>query len=245
VEKNVVIKIRGNKEQPLIAIIGATVPTKEYDRHFGMEVGYLIRQHISPLNGTLFTGGVNGVGVDVYTGVMQYCVDELRRDRTGKKMPDDRFFVLVPSHEYIPCGKGFGLLEPKYQCVPFEVPEAYHALGAISERKSLDIVTAGDDLAERRQYLAHLADVLVAVNGTDGTLDEALIALQNGKPVITLSYSGGAALSLQTIKISPRAIKFSQNITRQFGDSIRDIDTGLIYIASNTAEMIRHLNFLL
>lgn len=244
-EKNLVYKIRENKEQPLIAIIGATVPTREYERRFGVEVGFLLRQHIESRRGTLFTGGVSGVGVDVYAGIMQYCVDELRKQQINKKMPDDRFFVLVPGNDCITFRKDLNLKEPEYESVPFEVPEAYHALGLISERRKLDVVAAGNDLGERRAYLSQVADILIAVNGGMGTLDEALNAIENGKSVIALSYSGGAASMLHSIKDPSKVKKFKPKDIVSISRIRQDVNPNLIYVASDTQEMIQHLNSLL
>lgn len=237
-EKNIVEEIRNDKQQPLIAVIGATFPTNEYKRDRGIEVGYLLRKYIDKREGTLFTGGVNGIGVDVYTGIIKYCVDYLKENRT---MPDDRFFVLTPMYAYIPPTSKLSLEKKEY----FEPPETYYALGAISKRESLEIVTAGEDLAERRNYLSKLADVLITINGGSGTFDEALGAIQNKKPVITMSYSGGAAFLLGEMKNPSQDVyTFDKGIMKILGDA-GDIDTDLIYVASNTAEMIKHLDSLL
>ncbi|MDE1823074.1 MAG: LOG family protein [Candidatus Micrarchaeota archaeon] len=226
----IVEKIRSEKQQPLIAVVGAQFPNKDYDRNTGIETGYLLRKHIGSRPGTLFTGGVEGVGVDIYTGVIRRCVDELR-ESARKTMPDDRFFVLLPK---------FGSIK---SMIPFEIPEAYNALGSLSKRNSIDVVFSGDHLAERREYLANVADILIVVNGGVGTIDEAVIALQNKKPVITLSYSGGAALMLSAQTRHSRFMPFATHAL-PFGEMISDDSRNLIFTASNAAEMLLHLDSL-
>jgi SLOG cluster4 family len=239
--KELAANIRESKQQPLIAIIGATVPTEGYGRGIGVEVGHLLRKHIEPRKGTLFTGGVDGVGVDAYIGVMKYCVDSLKSS-PEKKISDDRFFVLVPEFDYVPVSRD--LFEGGgYRIVPFEVPKAYRTLGAFSARGELDVVIAGKDMEERRDYLARVADVVIVVNGGSGTLDEAVTALLNDKPVIALACSGGTASILSAMKDSPYATTdMPQEIPS--ADHIKRINTSLIYVAPNTSEILRRLDAL-
>ena len=238
-------RIRVEKEQPLIAVIGATLPTEEYKKEMGMGAGYALRKYIDNRRGTLFTGGVDGVGVDVYTGIMRYCIDKLESCRFLRKMPDDRFFVLVPAFDHIRVEQDSSPSESRYIIVRFEVPEAYRALGVISEGGKLNVVTAGSDMEERRNYLAEIADVLITINGGMGTLDEAITANKNRKPVITLSYSGGAASLLHSIKdpsyvplVKPKEVQLISRMGRY-------VNPDLIHVASDTQEMIRHLDLLL
>ena len=48
-------------------------------------------------------------------------------------------------------------------------------------RKGLQKI--GKDMEERREYLANLSDYLIVVNGGNGTLEEALIALKLNKKI--------------------------------------------------------------
>ena len=239
--KELVADIRESKQQPLIAIIGATVPTEGYGRGIGIEVGHLLRKHIEPRNGTIFTGGVDGVGIDAYIGVMKYCIDSLK-NTPGKKISEDRFFVLVPEFDYIPMSQD--LFEGGgYRIVPFEVPKAYRTLGAFSARGELDVVIAGKDMEERRDYLVRVADVVIVINGGPGTLNEAVNALRNDKPVIALACSGGTASILSSVKDSfCAATNMPQGIPST--SSIKKINTDLIYVASSTSDILRHMKAL-
>ncbi|MDD5513070.1 MAG: hypothetical protein PHD09_04830, partial [Candidatus Omnitrophica bacterium] len=76
-----------------VGIIGAAAPTKEYSSNSGVELGRKLSNYLGD-NGFVFTGGVSGVGVDVYRGVVD----------TGKGK-NDRFFILLP--EEIPPAKEY------------------------------------------------------------------------------------------------------------------------------------------
>ena len=67
-----------------IGIIGATAPTREYAHEIGIELGKKLRAYLAN-QGYVFTGGVPGVGEDVYQGIV-----------SESKGGDDRFFVLLP-----------------------------------------------------------------------------------------------------------------------------------------------------
>lgn len=92
-------------ETPKIVVVGATAPTISYERADGIDVGYAIRKFLEGRKGSVFTGGVDGIGSDVYAGVLKYCIAE--QTRTGKPV-DDRFFVVIPDTvEYF---KSYGAL---------------------------------------------------------------------------------------------------------------------------------------
>ena len=55
-------------------------------------------------------------------------------------------------------------------------------------------------MEERRSYLGAVADLLVLINGSVGTIDEALKGLFLGKQVICLQNSGGASDVLSRFK---------------------------------------------
>ncbi len=67
-----------------IGVIGATIPARGYSQKIGMELGRRLRRFVGE-GGFVFTGGVAGVGVDVYRGALE--------ESQGK---DDRFFALLP-----------------------------------------------------------------------------------------------------------------------------------------------------
>src|SRR3989344_4806210 len=86
-------EIRTKHEKPIIGIIGATSPLRDYTKEMGIELGYKLRGFLEGKQGSLFTGGVPGVGADVYEGISKYCEENNL---------EDRFFVLVPEDEFVP-----------------------------------------------------------------------------------------------------------------------------------------------
>jgi predicted Rossmann-fold nucleotide-binding protein len=159
-----------NLQHPIIGIIGAINPSPEYDSDDAYRLGYDLREAIAD-KGTLFTGGVPGVGIDAYRGITDYC---------RENGADDRFFVLFPEG-----------MEP---------PQTYFQLAKQTRNQALRIVRAGKSLDDRRAYVGPLADVLVVDNGSSGTIDEALQTLVLGKQVVCLQNSGGAADVLTRFK---------------------------------------------
>jgi hypothetical protein len=190
--KQIAGEIRSRHPGPLIAAIGAGDPDKPYTIPMGMKAGYGIAEYIDDnYHGTLFTGGMNGVGADIFVGVTRY------RMHASHGQPPvinfRHFFVLIPERETHSI-MGFGeFIEP------FQESYSYRQLAALTGD---DIIRerAGDSLEERRICLAHTADFAVCLNGTGGTLDEAAMILQHGKPVITCAESGGVSEALQTYK---------------------------------------------
>jgi predicted Rossmann-fold nucleotide-binding protein len=182
--------IKERKKSPLIAVIGATDPTPQYKPKMGIEVGYFLRKNLED-EGTIFTGGVSGIGIDVYEGAMNYCKEALNLHKPAI----DRFFVLVPENHY-----AFDTDTQETYLLQYRVPEKYFTLARSIPNNSLDAITAGVEMSERRQYLAELADVALVLNGGGGTLDEAFSIMARGKNVITLPYTGGAARLLQGFK---------------------------------------------
>jgi hypothetical protein len=84
--------IAAKYEHPIIGIIGAASPMPGYDSSDGFRLGYWLRDLVEA-KGTLFTGGVKGVGLDVYGGIVDYC---------NEKGAQDKFFVLIPEGDYQP-----------------------------------------------------------------------------------------------------------------------------------------------
>ncbi|VVB77632.1 Uncharacterised protein [uncultured archaeon] len=161
-------------EYPILGIIGATVPSEDYPEDETVELGYRLRELIQENNGTLFTGGVSGVGLDFYRGVIDYC------KRNGV---DDKFFCLFPN----------------FDGTEVNPPEEYYEL-ANEINKQLSVERFGRDMEQRRMAVGPVADSLVLVNGSSGTLDEAIRSLAYEKSLITLKNSGGAADIILDIK---------------------------------------------
>lgn len=195
-DKQLIERIRNSKESPLIAVIGATNPKKDYKEKMGIETGYYLREFIDSRKGNIFTGGVDGVGVDVYAGVMKYCINKIINKKAN--IIDDRFFVLIPSHLDLVSSHSF-LNEISYESSPYYPPSSYEYFGILTSKGKLDKIVAGKDMNERREYLAMIADIIVVVNGGCGTIHEAIEGLKNNKPVINLFKTGGATKILKYI----------------------------------------------
>jgi hypothetical protein len=65
---------------------------------------------------------------------------------------------------------------------------------------------AGSDMAERREVLAHLAGVYLAVEGGPGTVHEAAVAVGRGAVVIPVGRSGGHAAELYSRMSRPAMV---------------------------------------
>ena len=158
-------------EHPIIGVIGATSPLPNYDSDDAYRLGYELRNFVEN-KGTLFTGGVSGVGIDIYNGIIGYCLE---------KGVSDKFFVLFPNMK----------LEPT---------EEYFRLAEKTKDKILKVERVGEDMEERRTCIAAVADILIVMNGATGTIDEALKGLILRKPLLCLQNSGGAAEVLSKFK---------------------------------------------
>jgi predicted Rossmann-fold nucleotide-binding protein len=221
-------RIRQEQGTPLIGVIGATNPSEEYRSEIGIKVGYELRTFIEEKKGGIFTGGVEGVGIDVYVGVMRNCLENNHvSSLNGKKFGfNDRFFILVPTFEYgaIP-STGFLpslVARASQQPVPYVPPGEYSGLGSLSAKGKLNVVRAGQNMGERREYVAGVADALVVVNGGFGTLDEAINAALLNVPLIALRNSGGAASTLAAVKEG----KISKSLAAKAG--MHGLDLGVI-----------------
>ncbi len=188
-------EITNKYERPIIGIIGATSPLPDYDSDDAYRLGYELREVVDK-RGSLFTGGVSGVGIDIYRGIVDYCVEN---------SAEDKFFVLFPNIE----------LEP---------PQEYFRLAEKTKNGVLRVERVGSDMEERRSYVGAVADLLVLVNGAYGTIDEALKGLFLGKPVVCLQNSGGAAEVISKVKRGEINIPLDidRNLIRPF-NSITDI----------------------
>lgn len=232
IESALIENIRKEQESPLIGVIGSTAPNCVYEQMDGIRIGTLLRKFIRDHKGTLFTGGVDGVGVDVYTGIIKFCYEEGMKKRV---MLDDKFFVIVPEHEDFFQWTG----EPGFhgeEHIAHIIPATYHALGALSKKGTVNVIRAGEDMATRRQYIGLVADVLVAVNGSRGTLDEAYQCLKASHPVITLPSSGGTAAFLERMKTKQLENNELAYLAKQ-RMSVDDFNTDLIYVAKSIDEL--------
>lgn len=214
-KSNGIERITG-KKRPLIGVIGAAKPTGEYSREVGRLAGYKLRKYLEGNEGTIFTGGVNGVGFDVYAGIVRFHLETYLKD---DRLLEDMFFVLTPESE--------------------AVPKEYIDLSRIVAR--LEIVRVGADLEQRRTCLAEVADVLIVLNGAYGTLDEAVKGLKNSKRVVTLPSTGGTADLLAAIKEgSLDRVKIEE--LKELDLYPEGCDLDLITISSDPDDMIRKLS---
>jgi len=194
-------EITKKHEHPIIGVIGATSPLPDYDSDDAYRLGYELRGVVDR-KGSLFTGGVSGVGVDVYRGIVDYCTE---------KGVEDKFFVLFPNTEDEP-------------------PQEYFRLAERTKNGILKVERVGQDMEERRSYVAGLADLLVLVNGAVGTIDEALKGLVLGKPVVCLQNSGGAAEVISRLKRGE--IKIPLNIDRKLIKPFDSISEAVNYLSN-------------
>jgi len=166
---SLVAQIRLDYPGPLIGFLGATSPSSGYNPAATFLTSSLLRKKMQ--KGRMFSGGVEGVGVDAYFGAITRCLTE--KEKTGVEQ-DDRFFILIPIQPYNP-------------------PPAYHYLAQTIGKRGCQIVRAGESMYERRVVLAAVADIGIVFNGGHGTLHEAVVAMNNGVKIIAFEGSGGTA----------------------------------------------------
>ncbi len=194
-------EITSKYEHPIIGIIGATSPLQGYDSQEARKLGYRLRGLVEK-RGSLFTGGVSGVGVDTYRGIVDYCLE---------RRVSDKFFILFPD------------IEP-------EPDKEYFRLAEQTNEGILKLERAGKNMEERRTYVGAVADLLIVVNGAEGTIDEAIRGLLLEKPIICLQNSGGAAEIMAKLK---RGEINMPNLS---------INLGLIEAFTSTDEIINYLS---
>jgi len=237
-------KIRNQKKGTLIGVIGATMPSPKYDSDSGIEIGQRLRKYLDSREGFIFTGGVLGVGVDIYEGVIRECVrNGYYSPLDGENRFDDRFFVLVPMYDediQLPkslaqffSGKTVSSITKRSIYRP---PREYLKLGESSSRGRLDIVRAGENMMERREYVAGIADVLVLVNGGSGTLDEAFNAVGTSVPLIVMEDSGGAAALICEAKKDAQNWRIKEQLQRR-NLSIEYLQEAEIYVCKRSDEI--------
>lgn len=231
-EDKLLAKIKSEFSGPRIGIIGATSPDYQYSTEIGNMAGFFARKFLdSFLNGFVFTGGVEGVGVDAFMGVSMHCISE--------KISNPKFFVLIPSHVQVPVNPIYQEEEEDDETPQKFILQRYYLPRSYGEiKKFLDIqigkntivpeVLAGESMGVRRDYVAACASVLIVVNGGNGTLDEAVSAIHTKVPVIVCRNSGGAASALADLKegLSPSDRKY-------IGLYSEGINKDLIHIAED------------
>lgn len=230
-------KIKEFYESPIIGVIGATVPSKDYESTMGIQTGYGLRKMITRSGGSIFTGGVQGVGVDVYSGIIRFCIENATK--TGK-MIDDNFFVLIPHFAPVMNEAPAFLLETQVRLAPYNVPTQYELIARFTASRELGVVRAGHDMDERREYVAKVADMLVVVNGGHGTLDEALNALQLGKRIVTVATTGGSARLLSDL-VNGNISEQKKAALKKVGLFVDNVDTSKICCVDSLDELPKHL----
>jgi hypothetical protein len=235
--------LRNQFGYPLIGVIGATSPDTDYSADISYIAGYLLAAIANKYKGAVFTGGVDGVGVDVYMGATSYYAET-------KETP--RFFTLIPHHYMVMVGNNYGKPEAfinkkkkRYIPKPYVLPFQYKNLedflklrvGATDENFNLIEVRAGNDMGERRMFLAKAADVMIVINGGAGTLDEAIMAAEHNAPLIVVAGSGGTADDLVNLKWGRPITSFRNAYTTQepiFFPQLNEINKDLIHIAASS-----------
>lgn len=184
---------RTDIEKPVIAVLGATSPNEDYIPLMGWRIGRLLRDEV--MNGSICTGGVEGVGLDVYCGFVDTCL------QTSDK-PNDRFFVAIPTHTLeMPSLMDDDIRSPycKPQLVPYSAPKGYQIAAKLLHQE-LKVLRVGADMAERRKKLAEMANIAIAINGGMGTLEEIVLAASLGARVFIDGNSGGACRIIAKMK---------------------------------------------
>lgn len=177
-------EIRQRFPSPIIGVIGASNPDYDYSPQMGIIAGFMIAKRCHEQGGSIYTGGVDGVGSDVFTGVALYCA------KHNVKIP---FFVMIPSgYERIVYD---GDAPVDSEILPFELSTSYTAIAKITETDLQEVIT-GKEMSERRLYVAKGGDLLIVINGSTGTMDEAKLAVRHSKDVIVVKSTGGAASAI-------------------------------------------------
>ena len=86
-------------------------------------------------------------------------------------------------------------------------------------------------MEERRSYLGAVADLLVLINGSVGTIDEVLKGLVLGKPVVCLQNSGGAADVISKFKRGE--IEIPLQVDRELIKPFESISEIVNYLSNN------------
>src|SRR5947207_839694 len=107
--------IKSQLRGKVIGVIGSTSPTSPYRGHMGFLVGYMLQEMLGDKN-TLLTGGVEGVGVDVFCGYAAH-------------KSSGNFVALIPHTVEYPVMDEFNGhifdTKPQYTSVPYALPDEY------------------------------------------------------------------------------------------------------------------------
>lgn len=199
--------IRQRYNGPIVGIIGSTSPSYGYVPALGTMVGFNVCKVLSKYeNSAIFTGGVEGVGLDAYTGISMY--------RIANKDSMCKFFTLIPDTT-----KRRILNTKEYEDVPYDLPYEYSMVSRFAEmngvKDTLSIVRAGHGMAERRDYVGAIPDVVILMNGSNGSMAEALCTLDNDIPLLVLPSSGSSEM-IRCIKEKTKFYSYSREEIEEF-----------------------------
>jgi hypothetical protein len=181
-----------------IGIIGSTTPSASYRPEMGLAAGIASRMALEQLGGGyVYTGGVEGVGVDSYGGVLHYAYNH---------HVDPKFFAIIPETYTFVLNPKAPPKDRKLKTVAYSLPDDYLEMQdlilSLHPERELEEIPAfygGKGMVDRREIIVQIADALVMLNGSNGTLDEAIRAANLGIPLIVCEYSGGAARLLSLL----------------------------------------------
>ncbi len=217
-----------NKEMK-IAIIGSTQPGYPYESSYGFNVGYLLTTTLPEAK--VFTGGVNGVGLDVFLG----CV-------AASKTPN--YTVMIPNgvlRRNDSWDKMLDTEDEKFILEPYDLPESYTTVSKIT-KTPINIVRAGEHMGERRRALVEACDTFIVMHGSNGTLDEALGAIESGKRVVVIENTGGAAFLLAQKKNNTMwkigGKKSPYYAMSVFVDHLKDEDMKNLFVAATEEDAV-------
>ena len=171
--------------RPIKVVIGASNPDYSYSPHQGVTAGHLL----SATAGSVVNGGVEGVGLDVFIGAAAHA---------AINKTDLDFHALIPESYAVPLNQeNYSTIHETeesgaYMSLPFDIPDSYLEVCKLYNKK-LQIVRAGEEMSDRRLALAKIADVVIMINGSSGTLDEAIHSINMRKRLIICANTGGAA----------------------------------------------------
>lgn len=201
--------IRQNYPSPIVGIIGSTAPDEsDYSPLMSIMVAQQVHDFCNAKKGSCFTGGVGGVGVDAFMGIALKA--------KGKPIGSDRFFILIPE-QYAFAYEKHG--EEHIGMLDYNPPYAYNHMAQYIGKDRCNTIVAGEEMSARRRYVAQVADILVMVNGSGGTLHEGLLGLSGGKPLIVVSGTGGMADVLAECKRRDSWLMLSERL-----DTLKDVD---------------------
>jgi len=154
-------------QRPYIGVVGPSQPKSGYLRRTGEEVGWQLRNYLEERTGGILLKG-NTVGIDVYRGI-------IRRSLTQ----DDKTTLLFPLYSEV------------NQSENRLLTTIYTELATLFGEPRMKRLRGSKDSV--RKKLATLPNVLIVINGWNGTLNEVRYALESEIPVIPILSTGCAA----------------------------------------------------